>query len=162
MSNTIEKARADYKQATGRLAQLLAKTPDDRLNWSPSPSARTPIQLAAHSAEAIKNIQGFLEGHPFEITDTAKADDFFRDWEKQFTTREQVVSLLEKTNARYLAFLDALTPDRLDTLVELPFGLGKAPLAIGLTFAPNHTQTHIAQLEYIQTIYGDHDWYLAA
>ena len=41
----------------------------------------------------------------------------------------------------------------------LPFGLGQAPLGYFMTMGAAHTQGHIPQIEYIQTLYGDHDWH---
>src|ERR1051326_1366867 len=112
MSDKIEKAKANFTRVKERMSHLLELTPEDKLNWSPSPSARTPLQIVAHSAEAIKNIHGFLEGHPFDIENTARADQFFREWEKQFTSRQQVVELFERNSSAYLSFLDSLSQER--------------------------------------------------
>jgi len=142
------------------LAHALATTPDDRLNWAPSATARTPIQLVAHSASAVKAIHSMLAGNTVEFGNPVEADRGFREWERRFDTREQVLRLLEESSAAYIAWLDTLTPDHLQDTATLPFGLGTAPVAIGLTFAPNHLLVHKAQIDYIQTIYGDHDWHM--
>jgi hypothetical protein len=160
MEDLISQAKADFLRAKEAISRALATVPDDRINWSPSPTARTPVQIVAHAAETVKNLNALLDGRPFPIKDTAEADKMFRESERQYGTREQVVDLLDQHSAEYVAWLDALTPDRLNTLVELPFGLGSAPVAVGLTFAPGHTRGHAAQIEYIQTIYGDHDWHM--
>ena len=99
-----------------------------------------------------------LDGHPFGVKNVAEADKGFREWERQFNSRAQVLKLLEDNSANYVAWLDALTPDRLGTIIELPFGLGSAPIAVGLSFPPAHTQGHASQMQYMQTIYGDQDW----
>jgi hypothetical protein len=162
MEDVISQAKADFVRAKDQLSRAFATTPDDKINWAPSPTARTPVQIVVHCAQALKNINEFLDGRPFEFTDTAAADKFFRENERPFTTREEAVSLLEKNCAEYLVWLDALTPERLNTSIQLPFGLGSAPLAVGLTFPPAHTSGHAGQIEYIQTIYGDRDWHLNA
>src|SRR4051794_12092571 len=160
MEDAVSKAKSEFVRAKDRLAHLLATTPDDRINWSPSDSCRTPVQVVAHSAGAIKHIHGFLDGRPFDVGDPTAADKMFREYERQFTTREAVSGLLDQNSAAYLAFLDTLTPERLQAMVQLPFGLGTAPVAACLGFPAAHTQGHVAQLEYIQSIYGDHDWHL--
>lgn len=162
MSNdqaTIDKAKADFLQSKGRLVHGLNTTPDDRINWSPSPTARTPIEQVAHAASSIKNIHGFLQGDPFTVPTTAEADKGFREHDAQFKSREQVLAALEDYSANYLAWLEQLSPDQLSKMVSLPFGMGEVPTAIALTFIPMHTDWHTAQLDYIQTIYGDHDWH---
>ncbi len=160
MHNPIHQAKTDFLRAKERLARVLANTADDKLNWSPSSTARTPLHQAAHAADALRNIHNFLDGRPFEVGSPAEADKGFRQWERQFSTREAVVDLLETNSAAYLSWLDTLSPNRLDSMIELPFGLGPAPLRVALTFPPAHTNDHAAQIEYIQTCYGDQDWHL--
>ena len=160
MEDNVSQAKAEYIRAKEQLVRALATTPDSRINWSPSETSRTPIQLVAHAASAVKSIHGMLDGRPFAIEDTAEADRAFRNEERQFRTREEVLGLLEQHSAAYVAFLDGLTPERLAKTIKLPFGLGSAPLAVGLTFAADHTRGHTAQIDYIQTIYADHDWHM--
>ena len=156
---TIERAKTDFLRAKQLLCDALETTPDDRVNWSPSATSRTPIQLVAHAASALEHIREMLNGHTFAIPTTAEADKFFRESEQQFRTREQVLLLLEENSTAYLQFLDTLTPEALGTSVEMPFGLGKAPMSAALSAAIDHTKWHASQIDYIQTIYGDRVWH---
>jgi hypothetical protein len=160
MEDTISKVKADFVRAKVQLVNALATTPDDRINWSPSPTSRTPVQIVAHCAEALKNIHAFSDGHPLAFENTTDADRHFREGEQGIITREQAIGLLERYSAAFIAWLDKLTPDRLTDMVELPFGLGSAPRAVAITFAADHTRGHVPQIEYIQTIYGDRDWHM--
>ena len=45
-------------------------------------------------------------------------------------------------------------------MVDMPFGLEPMPVAVVITFPTFHTRSHIPQIEYIQTIYGDRDWHM--
>ena len=155
---TIEHAKTDFARAKRMLLTAFEATPDDKLNWSPTPSARTPLHLVAHAADAVKNVHEMLQGRTFEANTPAEADKSFREWEQQFTAREPVLALWEENSAAYEAWLAALTPDALDGTIELPFGSGRACLSEALFFLPRHTNWHTAQLEYIQTIYGDRIW----
>ncbi len=159
MQDTIHQAKSAFLQAKGRLAHALTTTPDDRINWSPSPTARTPVQQVAHAAAAIKALHETFDGRTFKAASTAEADQGFREWEQGLRTREEALGLLEKNSAEYLAWLDTLTPERLALMIELPFGLGQVPLSVAITFPPAHTNDHAAQIDYIQTVYGDHDWH---
>ncbi len=159
MEDSISQAKAEFVRAKERMARALATTPDDKLNWSPSPTARTPLQQVAHGAGAIAGIQGMLTGKPFPFANTAEFDAALRSDEKEYSTREQVLSLLEQNSAEYLAWLDKLTPEQLASTFQVPFG-PPTPMAIGITFPAYHLSCHIAQMDYIQTIYGDHDWHM--
>jgi hypothetical protein len=158
MQDLIEKTKTDFLQAKDRFCRVLAATPDDRINWSPSTTARTPVQLAAHVANSVKALHMTMNGQPFAVNSTAEADKSFRDWERQFNTRDAVLSLIDKNSAAYVAWLETLTPECLDTMVEMPFGMAPMPVKAVITFQPLHMDSHTPQLEYIQTIYGDHDW----
>lgn len=160
MQATIDQAKANFTRAHEAMRHALETVPDDRINWAPSPTSRTALHQVAHAAAAVKSIHEMLEGRPFPVPTPDEADKGFREWERQFTTREQVLEILDKHAADYLVWLDALTPDRLDTLVTLPFSLGQAPIGAVLSAEVDHMNWHTAQIQYMQTIYGDHDWHM--
>jgi len=160
MQETIDQAKANFVRAHQSMRRALETVPDDKLNWAPSPTARTPLHQVAHAAMAVKSIHEMLNGKPFAIDNTVDADKGFREWERQFTTRDQALSLLDQNAAEHIAWLDALSVDRLDNMVQLPFSLGQAPIAAVLSAESDHMNWHTAQIQYMQTIYGDHDWHM--
>lgn len=155
----IESTQAELIRTMDRMVALLRVTPDDRLNWQPTPSGRSILQIVAHSAHAIGNILSQLRGKPFEPPTSAVANEQFLVHDATFTTREQAERYLEEKCGEYVAFLGTLQPEDLGQLRPLPFNLGQAPLGFYMTMATLHTQGHIAQIEYIQTLYGDRDWH---
>jgi hypothetical protein len=160
MQDTIERNRASFIQAQDGLAHALNTTPDDRLKWSPSPTARTPLQAAGHAAAAIAYMLGNMTGETFAVATPEEAERLFRELDKEFTSKEQVMELLEKNSSAYLNWLDAATPQVLNSTMILPFGMGAIPVHAGMEFMPLHVKWHTAQINYIQTIYGDLDWHL--
>jgi hypothetical protein len=161
MEDIISQTKAELLRAKDRMAHVLATTPDDKLAWSPSPTARTPLQLVGHAASGIPGIQGMLTGQPFPFAGLAEFDAFMRADEQKYTGREQVLALLEQTHTDYLTWLDTLTPEQLGAMVQPPFG-PPVPMAVAITFPAYHLNSHIAQMDYIQTIYGDQDWHMPA
>ena len=158
MEDKVSAAKAEFTRANQRILKALETTPDDKITWSPSSTCRTPCQQVAHSALAIEGIHGMLTGKPFPFASTAELDSTLREQEKAYTTREQAKALLEANSQAYLAWLDSLTPAQLAATIELPFGT--FPMADAITFPADHTRGHAAQLEYTQTIWGDHDWHM--
>lgn len=156
MSEVVEQAKAEFNRAKNRIANGLKATPADKLNWSPSDSARTPLQLVAHAAMGTEGIGGMLQGKPMPSTSIEEMDKGMRAAEKEFTSVEQVLGLLESTSSVYLAWLDTLTDEQIAEIAQLPFGA--MPMAAAITIPADHVRCHAAQLEYIQTIYGDYDW----
>lgn len=160
MKERIEQVKADFLQAKGGILHALAHTPDDRLTWSPSPSARSPLHQVVHAAQSIGHMHGFLDGRPFEVPNTAEADRGFREFEQSIKDRQSAIDLLERSSAAFVAWLDGLDEARFNRSVPTPFGMGEVPVHIGIGFPAMHTRWHHAQIEYIQTIYGDQDWHL--
>lgn len=157
--NPLEMAEANLVRTKDRMLELLAATPDDRLNWRPSPSARSIIEVVAHSAMALRNIATQMRGTAFVTPTSAEANRQFREHDAQFTSREEVAAKLEAECAFFVECLRAMTPSDLERQVAMPFGLGNAPAAVFVNAGANHTQGHIGQIEYIQTLYGDQDWH---
>jgi len=155
---TINQAKGELNRAKDRLAKDLTTTPDDKLNWSPSSTARTPIQLVAHSAMSISGMQSWFSGTPFKWASIEEADKEWREMEKAYTTRKEVADLLEENTANYCKWLDSLTAEKLASDFTTPFGI--FPMAMAITFVADHLRNHAGQLEYVQTIYGDLDWHM--
>lgn len=160
MSEVIQSAKVEFERSRDRMLGLLKETPDDRLSWSPSSTSRTPLAIVTHSAISIHHITEMLKGRPFEVSTTAVADKGFREEEQAFSCRDGVVSLFEKNAAGFIAWIDTLTEESLDDPITFPFGLGTGTVRYGMFAPARHTEAHIAQLEYIQTIYGDQNWHI--
>lgn len=147
-----------FKMSLDRVHRILEKTPDDRLLWSPAPSARTPLAQVAHIANSIHHIHTAMQGTRYATPTREEADAEFLAMEKTITTREAALDLLARNSQAYLEWLDSLTEDRLNDPVPLPFGMGEAPLGFMLMMIAWHTNDHSAQMDYIQTCYGDRSW----
>ena len=158
MQDVINQAKAEFTRAKDRVAHALATTPDDKINWSPSATARTPVQIVAHAAFGTSGIHGMFEGKAFPFSGPQEMDSASRTMEKEYTSREQASAYLDKTSNDYLAWLDGLSAEQIASNWDSPFGT--FPMAAAITFPADHLRGHGAQLEYIQTIYGDHDWHM--
>jgi hypothetical protein len=154
MSQTL---KDNFQSRASRLAQGLATTPEDRINWSPAPTARTPIEVVAHVATVISTFHQVMMGAPFPDIKMDNFDAILRRQEAPYKTRESVVSLFEKNREAYAEWLGQLAPESLATEVEFPFG--KVPMTAAMDMLNDHIVNHIGQLDYIQTIYGDRVWH---
>jgi hypothetical protein len=156
MSEVTEQIKSEYKRVEKKLISLLNSTPADKLEWSPSPSARSVIALAAHSAMGTTALTGLLKGEPMRFNSTAELDAFLREAEKQFTNLDVVLGMIKQSGEEYFAFLDTLDADTINAIVTTP--MGAMPMSVAATFPYEHMNSHVAQIEYVQTIWGDHVW----
>lgn len=155
---TINEAKAEFLRAKERLAKDLATTPDDKINWSPSATARTPIECVAHAAISIGGMQKWISGEPFQFKGVDELDAYSRSEEAKYKTREAVLKTLNENTDNFINWLDSLTPEQLSSTFHAPFG--DFPMAAAITFPADHLRNHCGQIEYIQTIYGDRDWHM--
>lgn len=132
-----------------------------KIGWDGSrlPSARSILEIVAHSGHALHNIAQQLRGIPFSAPNSTVANGAFLDHDAQFSTADEVAAYLEEQCAAYIQLLESFTQEDLDRRVRLPFGLGKAPIGFFMTMGHIHTLGHVAQIEYVQTLYGDQLWH---
>lgn len=151
--------KADLLMARDRLITLINTTPDDKLKWSPSPTARTPIQLVGHSGGALFAFSEMAQhGFTRDGVDTASFDADLREKEASFKSRDEVIGLLNQGCDAYCAYVDSLDEQALAE--KVPFIYGPTARVKVLEMGPAHTSVHGGQLAYLQTIWGDRDWHL--
>lgn len=155
---TIPESKQVFQMSVDRLKRILARTPDDRLPWSPAPSARSPLAEVVHAANSIHHIHTAMMGTRYATPTMEEADAEFLALESGFTNRDDALALLDKNSGALIDWLDQLSLERLSDMVPLPFGLGEAPLEFMLMVPAWHTNDHAAQMDYIQTCYGDRSW----
>lgn len=109
-------------------------------------------------AQAVRDIHEQLKGNPFLVPTTAEADASFWAQEAAISTRTEALALFDSHADAFEAWLAALPAEALDLKVTMAFGMGDFPVRMGIIWPAEHTKWHIAQLEYLQTCYGDRDW----
>ncbi|MBS1706880.1 MAG: DinB family protein [Armatimonadetes bacterium] len=154
----VEEAKAEYGRAVDRLKLALSTTPDDRINWSPSSDARTPLSLAAHCGMATEGMQKWFEGVPMDFSDMKAVDAGWRAAERAYTSREQVLAKIDETTSAYMNYLGGLSEEQLNGMFDT--GFGQFPMASVITWPADHLRSHASQIDYIQTCYGDLDWHM--
>ena len=119
----------------------LEHIPDDKLNFKPSPTAKSALEIVHHSASAIIHLGTMLKtGEPGPDVPMP-------------TTREEAKELWGKAIADYATFLEGLTPPDLQGDIQLGFGPFPRARAVGMPVVD--LLHHHGQLAYLQTIWGD-------
>jgi hypothetical protein len=149
---------AQQKQAVEAAKEQLLTTfefvPDDKLSWSPSPTARTPLQIVAHCGGTNYAFAAMLRGEGWPLSmDPAEAPVQIRANDSRAATREEAVRSVKESAAAVIAALDAVTPEQAETSVNTAFG--PIPFTFCITFPASHLAGHARQVDYLQTIWGD-------
>jgi len=143
---TLQEASARFTEKSGaEMLLTLARTPDDKLDWKPEPTARSAMdfmrECAVHCDEWAQLLDSFTWPAQFKTRIGSIA------------TREEAIAEMNAAVARLVASIREVPDDKLDDLLKAPWE--EAPIGIWLTYAAGHNQYHIGQMNYIQTLYGD-------
>lgn len=154
LEETIAQCKASAEAAKNQLLVTFAHVPDDKLNWSPSPTCRTPLQIVAHCGMANQAFATILAGEELQFSsDPEEAAKAIREAGKDIASREAAVKLIEDSTARVLAALDKATPELYDSSPMSPFG--PFPYPAWMSLPGDHMGGHTHQIDYLQTIWGD-------
>jgi hypothetical protein len=146
---TIDTYRDLFKSGHKFLHSTFAATPDDKLNWKPTPSAKSALQIAAHVAAANQYFILAYGGKP-PVTDFAEIFVWMDKWADERTTREQVVADLKRTEEELDTVFANFAPEMLDN----------EDAKLGLWISSFHAMEHSSQIDYLQTCWGDKDFHM--
>jgi DinB superfamily len=139
------------RMARERFVYGLSKVPDDRLNWSPAETAKTPLQIAGALAAGILSF--FV---PIIATKTLPSMEGGRG--ALPTSREEVNAALTNAFDALNAAIDGTKAEDLSHPIPTP-GMpgGTLTLAGWIGMALAVCSYFQGQLNYVQTAYGDLD-----
>jgi hypothetical protein len=129
--------------------------PDDKLDWTPSPSAKSALRIAAHTAVTAGNFAKMIrdrklpmgEEIPVLVEQTETA-------EKMVTSRAEVEALFRKNTDEVLAALDTLDPDAIRMILDSSLGW-TMPMTFLMGLPGMHAMCHAGQIDFLQTCWGD-------
>src|SRR5688500_13268731 len=123
ISDLIARTKQETEQAKAQLLKTLEFVPDDKLTWSPSPSARTPLWIVAHCGAANGAFATILRGEELAVPkDPEELARRVRAGGKDIQTREAAIALVEENTAKVLAALDNVTEEMAESVPESPLG----------------------------------------
>lgn len=149
---TICKKRAI--QAMDYFLNTLSFVPADKLTWSPTATAKSALQIAAHCAGYSEGFAAVIRASKFPDS----AEEFLGPIESainRITTVEQAETMLRKGIADTVAALDALKPEQVESFTTTP--QGQTPFTFFMTIPAFHLEGHATQIDYLQTCWGDQE-----
>lgn len=153
---TVEAARKETLAARDALLATYAAVPEEKLTWSPGGPARDATWMVAHTGLANQAFSIMLRGEmPPMPEDPDEIGEAIRNTGKGMTSRSEAEGLVREHTDAVLSSLDEMTDERLDSTLQTPFG--PMPMRFWLEVPYRHMYSHKAQLDYMQTIWGDLD-----
>jgi uncharacterized damage-inducible protein DinB len=142
------------RQAHEGLFHQARKVPADKLEWQPLETGRSVLDIAAECALSPTWGSEVVEMGGFQMTEEVMAE--FNAAKAALTTLDECEKLANENLAKFEAFTRELPAERLDEIIEMPFGRTKEwPVADVLLLHQWNCVYHVGQICYIQTLYGD-------
>lgn len=160
MDGRIEASKKSALLGMQVFLRNFSKVPDDKLNWKVTPTAKTPLRIAAHTAlsnarfakmlrerklAAPENLQEWLEKNAAE--------------EEAITTREEMETVFRAATDEVLAALDALPVELIDTQLDSGQGWSMS-MTFLMDLAGWHATLHTGQIDFLQTCWDDQKIYV--
>src|SRR6185312_10847779 len=115
----MESTVAFYKElAVGGMEEFLnvfSFVPDDKLEWTATPTAKSAIRIAAHTALYAGRFAGMIRDRRLPAPDNLTEWLAERDAEEiAITSRGEMERIFREGTAEVLAALDTLSPDEIE------------------------------------------------
>ena len=155
MNELIASALKFSKEGTQQFLNTFKCVPEDKLTWSPSPTAKNAIQIAAHTAVANFGLGAGIRSGKSEFNSLEEYEAFVKKEEAKIQTRDRATKAIQDSLNELEKILTNLNPAQLAQNVITPFG--SVPMNEMIFWPGNHCFMHSAQIDYLQTILGDTD-----
>ena len=147
MNPIIELSKLTAVQGMDMFLRNFSYVPDDKLNWSPTPTSKSALRVAAHTAVTNANFADFIRNRRLPTGD--EIPDFVARTtaaEIAITSREEMERVFRENTQKVLDALDTLS----DEDIEIVFESGMS-MKFLMRLAGWHATLHLGQIDYLQT-----------
>lgn len=134
--------------------------PDDKLNWSPAPSAKSPLRVAAHTALYAGRFAKMIRER--QLPSPENLDEWLAEREQEeiaITSRDEMERVFRQGTAEVVEALDSLKPEEVELQLTSPAGFSM-PMTQLIALPGWHATLHAGQIDYLQTCWDDQTVYL--
>ena len=145
MESLVDSCKASAREGMERFLKIFSFVPDDKLTWTPTPTAKSAIRIAAHTALYAGRFARMIRDRKLPGSDN------LTEWLAQVNAEEAVITSRTEMDSVFRKNTD-------EVIAALDSGLG---WSIPMTFLMNlpglHAMTHAAQIDYLQTCWDDQE-----
>jgi hypothetical protein len=137
--------------------KTLSFVPEDKLNWTPAPTAKSAIRIAAHTTIYAATFAKMIRDRKLPQGDEIPAFVAkIQEAETELTDRVEIEGLFRKNTGEVLSALDMLTPEAADIVLDTSLGW-TMPMSFLMKLPGIHAFSHAAQVDYLQTCWDDQE-----
>lgn len=137
-----------------------AHVPDDKLTWSPTPTSKSAVRIAAHTALYAGRFAEMIRNRRIPAPENLDEWIAERDAEEiALTSRSEMEMVFREGTARVLDALDTLTPEEFELSIDSGQGWSM-PMRRLMALPGWHATLHAGQIDYLQTCWDDQRIYV--
>jgi hypothetical protein len=135
----------------------LSFVPDDKLTWTLTPTAKSALRIAAHTALYAGRFARMINARRLPGSENIAERRALQNAEEAaLTSRAEVEAIFRRGTDEVIAALDSLTAEEVGATLDSGFGWS-IPMTRLLEMPGLHAWGHGAQLDYLQTCWDDQE-----
>ena len=158
--DAVESAKQRAVSGMDMFLRNFSYIPDDRLNWTPTPSAKSPLRVAAHTALYASRFAKMIRDR--QLPQPENLEEWLAQRnakEVAVASREEMIQIFQAGTQEVLEVLDSLT--EADVEMNLESGQGwSIPMRQLMVIPGWHATLHTGQIDYLQTCWDDQKVYV--
>jgi len=158
--NSVEAAKKSAINNMEMFLRNFSHVPDDKLDFKPVPTAKSPLRIAAHTALYAGRFANMIRERGLPTPDSIEEWVAANEAEEvAVKTRAEVERIFREGTAEVLAALDSLTPEEVEMTLESGQGWSM-PMKFLMDLPGWHATLHTGQIDYLQTCWDDQQIYV--
>jgi len=158
MNTAIELSKLTAVQGMDMFLRNFSYVPDDKLTWAPTPTSKSALRVAAHTAVANANFAEFIRNRKLPTDDIPGFVARTKAAEEAITSKEEMERVFRENTQKVLDALDTLSDE--DVEIMLDSGQGwEMSMKFLMRLAGWHATLHLGQIDYLQTCWDDQKIY---
>jgi hypothetical protein len=157
MESLVALSKQSAVQGMEHFLKVFRFVPDDKLTWTPMPTAKSALRIAAHTALYAGRFARMIADRKLPSPDNL--DEWLAQnnaEETAITSRAEMENAFRKGTEEVISALDSLTPEAIGTILDTGQGW-----TISMKFLMNlpgwHATLHAGQIDYLQTCWDDQE-----
>lgn len=158
--DAIESAKQRAVSGMEMFLRNFSHVPDDKLNWTPTPTSKSALRVAAHTALYAGRFAAMIRNRalptPVNLDEWVAANEAE---EIAVTSREEMERIFRAGTAEVVEALDGLAPNEVELTLTSDQGWS-IPMQQVMAFPGWHATLHLGQIDYLQTCWDDQQIYV--
>jgi hypothetical protein len=159
MEDVVASCKKSAVQGMEMFLRNFSYVPDDKLAWTPTPTSKSAIHVAAHTALYAGRFARMINDRKLPQVDDIPAWMARQNAEEAaITCRKEMEAIFRQGTDEVLAALDSLQPDEIDMSLDGPGW--SMPMTQLMNLPGWHATLHLGQIDYLQTCWDDQEIYV--